>query len=329
MKYWQRRDRRTWCVVNASRAVLASAVVTAGLSACGSSNAAPDLITLAQAKQVALTWLHADNKAAVAQEGGSVQRIDEADAAMNPPASSSAPDGQTHNATIWMAHQSRYPLTFLCVDTPAMERGQAPAQQLFRFSKASPTTPWTVTHQDLLFSPASRPSLALDAAGYAQMVPAHDAGKLLASPAQLAADWVAYLSAGNLSDAHEFAPGPLTTGQIENNQKQVDAAAGQHDRLTTSYTVSDDPVDAYLERDGSALVLVGITVTAHTVAQSGSIKVTQDGKGVAGPVPGSYRDITDVVLVLAAFTDPAKDGGSKAAAIGTYYGPVTATGTRA
>ena len=308
----------------------AGALLIGCLAGCGSASASSDLITLAQARAVAQTWLHASDATQVSEERGSLQRIDEAMALVRT-GPAPTPDPQVGEDTIWVAHQSRYPISFLCFDKPAASAGRAMAVegQLFRFSKASASAPWTVTHQGVLLSLGSRPSLALDSSGYAQIVSPQDYGKFKVSPAQVGRDWGAYLQAANGSDAREFAPGPLTTQAIQDDKQQNDAGVAKHYNYSYAYAPTDDPVDAYLLRDGGALVLLGLQVTTHIVAQAAPIQVTQDGKGVSDPAPGWYHDVTYVALALALFTTPPKDSAVKVTGIGAYTGTVTATGTKA
>ena len=305
----------------------AATLLTAALAGCGSASAATDLITPAQARTIVQTWLHASYSAQVDAERGSLQRIDRATNLLRTgPAPTT--DTRPHDDTIWVAHQSQYPITFLCFDKPLTGGGQTNPGQLFRFSRTSPTAPWTVTHQDELISLGSRPAVALDSAGYAQLAPAQDYGKFLVSPAKLGHDWAAYLQSGNAADAREFAPGVLTTQAIATNKQTISSNASKQYALSYSYVPTGDPVDAYVLRDGSALVLVAIEQTAHTVAGKDPIKVTGDGKGVVAPGPGSYHDLTQVSLVLAAFTIPPKGSAVKVSGIAAYFGPVSATATR-
>jgi hypothetical protein len=304
-------------------------LLAGGLAACGSVSAsASSLITVAQARTVAQLWLHADNAAELDQLSGSLQRIDHAAERLRTPGPDPTPDQRVHDDTIWMAPQSKYPLSFLCFDKPLSGPGKSSSLQLFRFSKASAAAPWKVTHAVIFASVTSRPAVALDASGFAQTVSPKDYGKYLVSPARLAYDWAAYLQAGNASDAAEFAPGVLTTQQIQANQKQVSDNAAKHYVFTHAYAPTDDPVDAYVLKDGSALVLVGLEQTSHVVAQQDPMTVTEDGKGVVGPAPGTYRESTTVVLVMATFTDPAKGSTQKVSGTGAYFGPVTTTATK-
>jgi hypothetical protein len=306
----------------------AGGIAVTGLSGCGSSASASgnDLVSLKQAKQVALDYLHTNPVAEVDQERGALQRIDQATNAFRTPGPAPTPDTHIHDVTVWLAHQSQYPISFVAFDKPLLQ-GQTSAGQLFRFSKTSASAAWTVTHQDLLLSIASRPAVALDSEGFAQLVPASDYGKLSVSPAAVGKDWAAYLAARNVGDAHEFAPGSYTTGNIESTKKQIDDFAAQHSTLTLTYTASQDPVDAYVLKDGSALVLAGIEVNSRNVANAGSsIKQTEDGKNISGPPAGSYREVDNTTLVLAAFTVPPKGSTVKVSVIGAYYGLVAAKG---
>lgn len=326
MAMWSRMSTARW--VGGGCAV---ALLTASLAGCGSANAAggADVITPAQARTVAQAYLHSTVPSQIDQERGSLQRIDKSVDLLRTPGPAPTPDSRTQDATVWVPHQSQYPITFLCLDKALMGGGQTSPGQFFRFSKASATAAWTVTHQDSLVSIGSRPAVALDSAGYAQLAAPQDYGKFLVSPAKLAHDWAAYLAAGNATDAREFAPGNLTSGAIQGNKQQIANSAKSQFTLTYSYVPTDDPVDAYVLKDGSVLVLVGIQQTAHTVAGKDPIKVTGDGKGVTYPAAGSYRDLTQTTLVLAAFTIPPKGSAVKVSGIAVYDGPVSATATRA
>ena len=304
------------------------ALTVVSVSGCGSSaSASSDLITQRQAKQVAQAYLHGSVVAGIGEERGSLRRIDDGIEALRTPGPQPTPDMMADD-TIWMAHQQQYPISFLCFDKP-LTPGQASPGQLFRFSKASASAEWTVTHQDVLESIASRPAVALDSDGFAQLVSPSDYGKFLVSPANVARDWGAYFAAGNAADGKEFAPGPLTTSVIESNKKQIDAEAALHHTLSLAYAPTGDAVDAYLLKDGGALVLVGLQVTSHDVANSGSIKVTQDGKGISAPPVGQYREVSNVALVLAAFAVPPKGSTVKLTVLGSYIGTVSAAGVKA
>ncbi|HEV7679896.1 MAG TPA: hypothetical protein VGQ42_15135 [Candidatus Dormibacteraeota bacterium] len=297
------------------------------LAGCNASaNTAQEILTPDQARQVAMTWLHTGFATMVSQERGSLLRIDRA-ANLLRTSPAPAPDTRPHDLTIWMPHQGQYPLTFLCLDS-VRAAGQPVLPQMYRFSRADAQATWTVTHQVALQSAASRPAVALDSAGYAQTVAGGQYDKFLVSPARLAGDYAAYLNRANSADSHEFAPGVLTSSGIENIRKLIaDAAAQQHGALTVTFTPSDDAVDVYLLHDGGALVLFGLTMTNHVVATAGSITVTEDGKGVSGPAPGRYRDLTTTHLVLDAFTVPPKGSTAKVAGLGAYFGPVSTTAT--
>ncbi len=306
----------------------AGALAAGCLAACGSANAAvSDLLTPAQAKVVLQAWLHAPMDAQVAQESGSLQRVDQAHAALSTPGPSPMADRGLHDDTIWVAHQTRYPISFLVFDRPLVGGGQISSGQLFRFSKQSASAAWQVTHQDELFANVAKPAVTVDADGYAQTVSTGDYGRLMVSPAKLAADWATYLQAQDVSDTREFGPGPLTTDHITGNKKDAASDASKHYSYTYTYAPTNDPVDAYRLADGGALVLVAIEATDHIHANAEPVSVTTDGKGITDPAPGSYRDVTRVLLVLGAFSVPPKGGTAKVTGVGVYFGPVTATGT--
>lgn len=319
--------RNTGWTVRLLAAGCAAALTTGCLSGCGSAKAASDVITLAGAKAVAQSWIHAALATEIAQEGGSLQRIDESFEAMRTPGPTPTPDPLVHEDDIWMAHQSGYPVSFLCIDR-SVASGQSTAGQMFRFRKADAASPWTVTHQDRFLSLGSRPRPVLDADGYAHIVPAADYGRFLASPAKLGADLAAYLQANNASDGREFAPGEMTTGWLDQLKQLVDSGAAQHVATTFSFAATDDPVDAYLLSDGGALVLTGVQMTVRRVASSGSITVTDDGKGVMGPAPGSYHEVTTILLALGAFVVPPKGSAAKVSGIGIYSGTVATTAAK-
>jgi hypothetical protein len=302
--------------------------------ACGSGSESPsragaDLVTPDQAKQAALAYVHAGLSAEIAAEAGSLRRIDDAMAVVNPipsPAPTLNPKAR-YDVTVWVAHQSHYPLSFLCLcRTTIPDQNLLP--QLFRFSKAEPAAPWIVSYQ-LQLPLAAVPSLALDGSGYAQLVTPDQFDKFLVSPARLSSEYVAYLKAGDSADSHQFASGDVTSRVIDAMNNEISAHKAAHANMTVSLSPTEDPVDAYRLRDGSALVLLGVSVTAHVVATSAPLKVEKDGKGVAGPAPGAYRDVTTDSLNLVGFSVPPKGSSAKIAGLGVYSGLVRSTATPA
>jgi hypothetical protein len=304
------------------------------IAACGSSsgasNAAPDLVTPDQAKQAFQTLVRGTSSSFLRQETEPLRSIDQAGLVVNPPPSPepTLPPGISHHVTVWISHQRAYPVSFLCLDK-VTSSGQAVPPQLFRLVKVSASAPWTVSHQVLLLGPTNVPSMALDSSGYAQVVTPDRYGELLVSPAQLTSDYAAYLTAGNGADNHEFAPGAVTSMQAD-AVKKIGSQATAHTAVTKTISPLDDPVQAYLLRDGGALVVTGVRWALRTVADgTGTLDITKDGKGVLAPAPGRYRDVTSVTMELLAFTVPAKGSKDKVNGLGIYSGPVSSTGTRA
>jgi hypothetical protein len=303
---------------------LLTAVAAAG---CGSSGGNTDLLTPDQAKQAAQTFFKAGVSMQIKEESGSLQRIDQAHAIVEPlPSPEPTQNPANHSdLTIWIAHQSSYPVTFLCLDK--ISNGTQQGLSLFRFSKSDESSTWRVSHQDALISVAALPSVALDSKGFAQLIPQSEYGKLAVSPTKVAGDYAAYMVTGNSADAHEFAPGPLTSGQIDQDNKNIATDAKSHVALSFAFSQSNDPVDAYALRDGGALVLVGLTWTTKAVASPAPIVVTKDGNGIVAPAPGKYRAVTGTTLVLAAFSVPPKGSIAKIAGLGAYSGPVSSMAT--
>src|SRR5258708_18272922 len=126
------------------------------LAGCGASaTTTPDLLTPDQGKKVALDWLHSNLGAEISVERGSLQRLDQAvNLVRIPPMPLTSTDTRNRDDTIWMPHQSQYPLTFLCLDWPRVP-GQQTVPQLIRFYKADAQARWTVTHQVQLLSTAA------------------------------------------------------------------------------------------------------------------------------------------------------------------------------
>ncbi len=297
--------------------------------ACGSnaSTTGADLVTPDQAKAVLLSMVTLPSTAElVKRETGSLRAIDQASVSMSPPQSPDSSGGQTHNVTVWVAHQSSYPLSFLGYDHPA-KPGATYAPILYFLTKATQSAPWVV---DYFMVINSTPDVAVSSDGYAQVIPESRYGALLAAPNQLAKDYAAYRTAANSADAHEFAPGSSTTDLIDGDNKNV-RQAEQQGGVTVSFAFAPttDPVAAYLMKDGSALVLFGIRETVHVVAGKNPIVVSTDGKGINGPPPGKYHDTDQDVLQLFGVLDPPKTGTDKVSVQGFWAGSVRASGTKA
>src|SRR5579885_1622414 len=91
--------------------------VVGGLAACGGGAAASaDIVTPGQAGAVAQAYLRGDLAAEVAEESGSLARIDRGLMALRTPGPQPTADSQAHSETIWITHQSDYPVSFLCVN---------------------------------------------------------------------------------------------------------------------------------------------------------------------------------------------------------------------
>ena len=319
-------QRRAWS------AVVAGSMLAMVACGSGGSTKTADLLTPDQATAAALAHLQKPTlSAALKDDTGSLRAYDQANLTLNPlPSPEPTIDPSiTHHVTVWVAHQSSYPLSFLCLDSPTVPGGQA-LPTMFFFTKAAAASSWTVTYQVVLTAMANAPDVAIDSGGYAQVIPANRYSALLASPAQLGGDYSAYITAGNSADTHEFAPGPLTSQTIDANNQNIRGRAQQRGETeTVSYVPSGDPVVAYLLNDGGALVLVGLRASAHLVATKAPITVSMDGKGISGPAPGKYHDITFERVVMNAFVDPPKNSTDRVAGIGANGGPIRSTGTPA
>jgi hypothetical protein len=305
------------------------------MAGCGSSASATqgsDLLTPDQAKGVALEHMQQPTySASIKNDAGSLRAIEQAGLVVNPlptPEPTNDP-GVGHNVIVWVAHQSSYPLSFLAFDAPTVPGAQA-LPQLYHFTKASKTAPWAADFQVLVPASSAAPDVALDSKGYATAIPTSRYASFRVSPANLAKDFAAYLQAGNSADAHEFAPGQITSTVIDGDNKLVrDEEQQKGATATLTFTPTDDESSAYLLSDGSALVLVGVRSQTHVVAGKTLITATKDGKGVVGPSPGKYKDTTNELLLLAAFIDPPKGGTAKVTGFGALSGPVRSTATPA
>lgn len=300
--------------------------------ACGSS--APrtsELVTPDQAKAVATAHvLKPLYSAMIKEDAGPARALAQAGLVLNPLATPE-PTQDTrlnHNISVWVPHQTSYPVSFICYDGATAFGSTLP--ELYVFTKVSPASSWTVIYQMILNIMSTAPDVALDSDGYAQVIPTSRDGAFLVSPVQVAADYGAYLQAGNSTDGHEFAPGPATSAVVERNNKRIREAA-QTDGATLSYAfaTTDDPVFAYLLNDGSALVLTNLRATRSEVATKGTITVSKDGKGITGPAPGNYRNITRDELLFAAFIVPPKRSADKVSGLGLGGGVIRSTATRA
>jgi hypothetical protein len=285
------------------------------------------VVTPEQAKQAYLALAQGPTAAFLKAATGSLREISTAQASLLASPEAVPDPSTTHDVTVWVGHQSSYPASFLCIDSMGVS-GRPTTPYLFRLDRASASAPWTVSYQMQFASPADIPAVALDGSGYAQSVSSERYGRFTASPASLARDYAAYLGAGNSTDDHEFVPGQFTSGLIDANNKVIRSAAqDKHVSVTESWSITGDPVAAYLLSDGGVLVLLGVRATAHAVPRSGTITIVQDGRGVTAPAPGKYRDTTTVSLLLAAFTVPPKGSADKVSAVAGYNGAVSSTGT--
>ncbi len=308
---------------------IAAACCAIMVVACGSQAPAKaaDVVTPDQAKQAFLHMAEGSPAAFINATTGSLRQITLAQDRLTPVASAAAtPDPSwTHDVTVWVAHQSQYPVSFLCVDNITVGGRQA-APNLYRLDKASASAPWTFSYQLLVPSPADVPSLAVDSGGYAQVISSDRYGQFKVSPASLGRDFAMYLTAANSADDHQFAPGQYTSTLIDNDNNVIRTAAQEKaETVTTTWSPTGDPVTAYLLNDGGALVLIGVQASVHVVPRTGAITITKDGKGVTGPGPGRYRDTTTVTLLIAAFIVPAKGSTEKVSAVGGFVGPVSST----
>ena len=306
-----------------------------GMAACGSagsSGGAADLITPDQAKAVAMAHLQKPTQSAtIADEVGSLRAIDQAGQALSPaktPEPTQDP-GIMHSVTVWVAHQSSYPLSFVCFDAPTATQGTALPVLLF-FNKPTRSAPWSVSYQIFMNGMSAAPDVALDSGGYARVFPRARYGSLFVAPTQLANDYATYLTAGSSADTHEFAPGSYTSQVVDADNRNIRNIAQQkQETVTVTGAPTGDPVVAYLLNDGGAVVLFGTRVTTHAVATKAPITITHDGKGIAAPAPGRYRDTTAELLLLVAFIDPPRGSGDRLTGIGAFGGTVRATGTPA
>jgi hypothetical protein len=292
--------------------------------------------------QIALAYLQARASGSTRdEESGSLRRIDEA-SAVAPQAVGyplRTPDPASPNTvTIWTSQQTSYPASFLCVDTVTDPTQNSPFRELYRFVKFSASASWTVNYETVLGpwtqgAPPGVPPVAFDSSGYVQVVTPDHYDQFLTSPAKVATDYASYLAARNSADDHEFAPGGYTSGQIDQDRKEItlNAQSPSHDTVTITRTPTGAPADAYMLQGDGALVLVEIMETRRITAGQGTIIKPPDAlyNGTVPASPGSYRDLTYNIIYLDAFIVPPKGSSAKVMLVGIFRGGVSTTGTPA
>lgn len=301
------------------------------LAGCGSgARASSDVVTPDQAKAVALAHVQARYVTDMMKDDvGELREIDRASLVARPlPSPEPTEPPLAHDVRVWVPHQSGYPASFLGYDALVLN-GTVASGILYVFVKPSATSHWTTSFKATLVTPTA-PDVATDSSGWAQVIPPSRFDAFRVSPDQVGADYGAYLAAGNSTDAHEFAPGQVTSQAVDGMNTQIRQAA-RSSSVTVSFTFkpTGDPVFAYLLNNGGALVLSSLLGTIDNLATKDPMTVTADGKGVIGPPPGKYSRVTTDQAYLVAFVVPPKGSSDKVTVIGAVNGPIQSIGTKA
>ncbi len=312
-----------------------AALIIAGvMGACGDTTTSTAIagLTPASALKVAQAYFAAtDPRAQILLEGGPLRTIDDASLKEHPVTDPlpTPPPGYTPPAvTVDVPPQSAYPLQFLAGATQTLQ-GKV-LTGLWLFSQAAVGSPWRAVQQVALSNGTPLPVFALDGQGYAQMVGPDQYQGYALNVSTVQVEYASDLTTGD-SSSGDFAPGPLSSGQVDDEAQLVAQYGTQHLAARVDTQPTDSGFWAYRLRDGGAYVLFtcAAVTTLSPAGGVGDVRIST-GDGISAPSPGLYASVTTRRLLLVGAIDPpATPAGARVTVIGLYAGPVSAAGSAA
>jgi hypothetical protein len=310
-----------------------AALVMAGvMSACGdtATSTAIAALTPASALKAAQAYFSAtDPRAQILLEGGPLRTIDDASLKEHPVTGAlpTPPPGYTPpTVTVEVPHQSAYPLQFLAGASDTLQ-GKV-VNGLWLFSQTALGAPWQAVQQVALSDGTPLPVFVHDAQGYAELVTPDQYQGYTLNVSAVQVEYASDLTTGD-SSSGDFAPGPLSSGQVDDLTQLVNQYRAQQLVARVDTEPMDSGFWAYRLRDGGAYVLFtcAAVTTLSPAGGVGDVRIST-GDGISAPAPGLYSTVTmHRVLQVGAIDPPATPAGARVTVVGLYAGPVSATGS--
>lgn len=317
--------------------LLFAAAATAGCS-LGAERSAPDVVSPAQAKQVANAFWQANEKANMARdrklqsehEDGPAGAMDDAqyqaDAAVG--AVLQKAPRRLRSVSVYVPHQERFPAQFAAIlGTDSLSGvGLADASKplifLNVFTRAGVAAPWKTTFEAILDKPL-RLSTGTD--GYVSPWPVR--AQLTVAPTEVASLYTRYVT-GAASDGRIAATGRLSTErQTEAKRRDALNAAGTAESLAGADSAPFSDVYAYPTPGGGAVVMATSALLDGYAPKAADMCLVQTASqpywnGLVRP--GRFHGVAFRLLADVVFIDPPHSAGNTADLVGLYSAAVSA-----
>ncbi len=317
--------------------LLGAAAATAGCS-LGAERSAPDVVSPAQASQVANAFWQANEKANMARdrklqgehEDGPAGAMDDAryqaDAATGS-VLQKAPR-RLRSVFVYVPHQDRFPAQFAAIlSTDSLnDAGLADASKplifLNIFTRAGVAAPWRTTFEATLDKPLR---LFTGADGYVSPWPVR--AQLAIAPKEVAALYTRYVT-GATSDPRIAATGRLSTErQTAAQRRNALNAAGTAESLAGADSAPFSDLYAYPTLDGGAVVMATSALLDRYAPKAADMCLVQTAtqpywNGLVRP--GRFHEVAFRLLADVVFIDPPHRAGNTTDLVGLYSAAVSA-----